>query len=296
MGWVRHPKPTLPTTETINEAVPGKPVERNAPPANQGEWVTCFTCKRDIPVPANLNDWHVRCPACRVLVLTPVGRKACQDHDKRCRYPEIHPSGQTFAPPALLDYAAPPATPEECVTCFSCNLNIPVPANSNTGWVQCPSCRDLWLTPVGRKSFENGRIAFEDHAKPTTEITAQEFNEQSGEAESGKKRRRKKRKTPEEREEAERRDEEKAEKREKRQKWVKYVKYLESRTWKRKRRKALKRDGGKCVMCGEHADHVHHREYPEKLGTEPVESLTSLCSECHRKLHGRSEDDWGLKR
>ena len=168
-----------------------------------------------------------------------------------------------------VEGTTPPVTQEECVTCFSCNLNIPIPANSNTGWVQCPSCRDMWLTPVGRKSFEDGRIAFEDHAKLTTEITAQEFDEQSGEAESGKKRRRKKR-----------------------GKWAWYGDYLESWTWKRKRGQALKRDRRKCVHCGKPANQVHHTKYAEKLGTEPIEWLESVCTDCHRRLHGSSEEDW----
>ena len=65
LAWVRYQKPTLPTTETNNEAVPGKPVEETAPPVIPEEWVTCFSCNRNIPVPANSNEWHIRCPSCR---------------------------------------------------------------------------------------------------------------------------------------------------------------------------------------------------------------------------------------
>ena len=106
LAWVRHTKLALPTTETNNEAVSDKPVEGTAPPVIQGEGVTCFSCNRNIPVPANLNEWHVRCPSCRTLVLTPVGRKACQDHENRYGSPGIHPSRQTSAPAVLPDFAA----------------------------------------------------------------------------------------------------------------------------------------------------------------------------------------------
>ena len=71
-----------------------------------------------------------------------------------------------------------------------------------------------------------------------------------------------------------------------------YRKYLQSERWARKRRKVLKRDGHKCVHCGERASQVHHTQYAEKIGTEPIEWLETICSECHRGLHGRDKDEW----
>jgi len=87
--------------------------------------------------------------------------------------------------------------------------------------------------------------------------------------------------------------------REKRREWdridresERYKKYLHSQAWERKRRKVLKRDGHKCVYCGKCASQVHHTQYAEKRGTEPIEWLETICSECHRGLHGRDKDEW----
>ena len=71
-----------------------------------------------------------------------------------------------------------------------------------------------------------------------------------------------------------------------------YRKYLQSERWARKQRKVLKRDGHKCVHCGERASQVHHTQYAEKIGTEPIDWLETICSECHRRRHGKDKDEW----
>ncbi len=64
-----------------------------------------------------------------------------------------------------------------------------------------------------------------------------------------------------------------------------YNTYLNSATWKRLRKQALERDGGRCRGCGGRALHVHHARYPHKLGTEKPEWLYSLCISCHEAIH-----------
>jgi len=240
LPWVRNQNPALPSTETNKEDVPAKPVDGTAVLLTEGESVTCHLCRRDIPIPAGPNVWCVCCPSCRIWI----GAK---------------PKTVSYKSP---DGTATPVTSGECVTCFSCNLQIPLPENSNAVWVQCPSCRDLWLTPLGRKTTD-------DQAKRLYENTAVELDKEGGEDDKPKKRGRKKG-----------------------GKWVWYGDYLESWTWKRKRGQALKRDQRKCVHCGKSANQVHHTQYAEKLGTEPVEWLESVCTDCHRKIHGSSEEDW----
>lgn len=46
-------------------------------------------------------------------------------------------------------------------------------------------------------------------------------------------------------------------------------------------------DGNECVLCGDVAEHVHHRRYPDVLGDETVMDLVSLCGECHGRFHGK---------
>ncbi|MBQ6815580.1 MAG: HNH endonuclease [Lachnospiraceae bacterium] len=65
-----------------------------------------------------------------------------------------------------------------------------------------------------------------------------------------------------------------------------------TKTWKRKRKAILKRDGYLCKECKRYgrrreATTVHHikhlDEYPE-LALTPS-NLISLCSDCHNKAH-----------
>lgn len=67
-----------------------------------------------------------------------------------------------------------------------------------------------------------------------------------------------------------------------------YRRYLQSETWAKIRRKALDRDNWICQGCLENrATEVHHKSYPEVLGTEPLFDLVSICRECHEKVHGK---------
>ena len=64
-----------------------------------------------------------------------------------------------------------------------------------------------------------------------------------------------------------------------------YRAYLETETWKRLRREALERDGRRCRLCNAKGRlQVHHRYYPDVLGTETVDALTTLCGRCHDEV------------
>lgn len=60
-----------------------------------------------------------------------------------------------------------------------------------------------------------------------------------------------------------------------------YSEYINSPEWQAKRKEAIDRDQGRCVLCNSSEDlHVHHRTY-DNFGNEPLEDLTTLCRECH---------------
>jgi len=75
-----------------------------------------------------------------------------------------------------------------------------------------------------------------------------------------------------------------------------YQQYLMSETWRYKRLEVYYRDKGVCqakikgVVCGVRTKEVHHRRYPEKLGSEPVEWLMLCCRDCHKAIHAHHED------
>jgi hypothetical protein len=65
---------------------------------------------------------------------------------------------------------------------------------------------------------------------------------------------------------------------------VDYHGYILSPAWRLKRAARLKRDGGRCVVCGDRAANVHHLTY-ERLGDEDVRrDLVSVCRRCHGLL------------
>ena len=67
-----------------------------------------------------------------------------------------------------------------------------------------------------------------------------------------------------------------------------YHDYMRSDVWRRLRREALDRDGRRCRLCNANeALQVHHRYYPEVLGTETVDALTTLCGACHEAVAHR---------
>ena len=68
-----------------------------------------------------------------------------------------------------------------------------------------------------------------------------------------------------------------------------YATQLTDRRWEEVRQRILRRDGGRCVVCGS-ADrlNVHHRLYREGRAAWEyrAEDLVTLCSDHHRKAHG----------
>lgn len=55
-----------------------------------------------------------------------------------------------------------------------------------------------------------------------------------------------------------------------------YAEYLQTDWWKHLREEALERALHRCQLCNNVEDlQVHHRKYPKRWGTEPVEDLTS---------------------
>lgn len=65
-----------------------------------------------------------------------------------------------------------------------------------------------------------------------------------------------------------------------------YIKYLNSNTWKKLRKKAYKRANGKCELCEETAECVHHIKYPKNLSKDNLNNLLVCCHNCHDKQHG----------
>ena len=65
-----------------------------------------------------------------------------------------------------------------------------------------------------------------------------------------------------------------------------YQAYLLSERWLFELKpQRLKADNLRCRLCNRHATQVHHRVYPDILGTETIDDLTSLCEECHKNYH-----------
>ncbi len=64
-----------------------------------------------------------------------------------------------------------------------------------------------------------------------------------------------------------------------------YWAYLQTKKWDKLRQDRLKIDNFRCRMCDSPATCVHHRNYPDIMGTETVNDLTSLCKHCHNAFH-----------
>jgi len=71
-----------------------------------------------------------------------------------------------------------------------------------------------------------------------------------------------------------------------------YDNYLLSPEWKERRKQALDWARKACQFCN--ADnkplHVHHRTY-DRLGAELPADLVVLCADCHRRFHGKNEEE-----
>lgn len=63
-----------------------------------------------------------------------------------------------------------------------------------------------------------------------------------------------------------------------------YDRYLQSEHWQAVRRHVWQRQGGKCDLCPERIDHVHHHFYARR-GFERPGDVVGLCETHHRHQH-----------
>jgi len=69
-----------------------------------------------------------------------------------------------------------------------------------------------------------------------------------------------------------------------------YLKYLHSDAWQGLRAIVFMRCSNICEVCKlQPAEEVHHKTY-ENLFREPLDDLLGVCSYCHEKLHGLTEE------
>ena len=55
------------------------------------------------------------------------------------------------------------------------------------------------------------------------------------------------------------------------------------------RQQVLRRDDWRCQSCGAMSNlEVHHQEFRSHSGADSEENLITLCSACHRRVHGRN--------
>lgn len=65
-----------------------------------------------------------------------------------------------------------------------------------------------------------------------------------------------------------------------------YSKYIKSAEWKAKRQERLEMDKYTCRRCGSPYDTVVHHITYKNIGHEEMEDLITLCSWCHKRIHG----------
>ncbi len=71
-----------------------------------------------------------------------------------------------------------------------------------------------------------------------------------------------------------------------------YEEYLQTETWAKKRKERMTTDCYKCTQCGSTDNlQVHHKTY-ERLGYERMDDLSTMCKECHFKIH---DDSFSIK-
>ena len=64
---------------------------------------------------------------------------------------------------------------------------------------------------------------------------------------------------------------------------------LQSIAYGQLRKEILTRDGWRCQICGCGRDlQVHHVVSRGRLGNDCEENLITLCSSCHRRIHGNA--------
>jgi len=62
---------------------------------------------------------------------------------------------------------------------------------------------------------------------------------------------------------------------------------LDPVSYERLRQQILRRDNWKCQCCGTMSNlEVHHREFRSHSGADSEDNLITLCSGCHRRIHG----------
>ena len=72
--------------------------------------------------------------------------------------------------------------------------------------------------------------------------------------------------------------------------WSDYGRYLKSSVWHAKRALVMERCKGVCESCGQApAQQVHHLQYPDTFGLEPLWDLRAVCVPCHKIIHPRME-------
>jgi len=62
---------------------------------------------------------------------------------------------------------------------------------------------------------------------------------------------------------------------------------LDGEAYQKLHQQILERDGWRCQACGSlRGLEVHHIQRMSHQGEDSEENLISLCSECHRTMHG----------
>jgi hypothetical protein len=66
---------------------------------------------------------------------------------------------------------------------------------------------------------------------------------------------------------------------------MKYSEKLKDPRWQRKRLEVMQRDGFTCLCCGDTKTtlNVHHKQYHGDPWEAPMDSLETLCEDCHAK-------------
>lgn len=68
---------------------------------------------------------------------------------------------------------------------------------------------------------------------------------------------------------------------------IEYKEYLKTNHWLKTRKKAIKRGGGKCAICGSTSHlQVHHNNY-KNLWHEEKHDLVVLCDTHHKLVHNK---------
>jgi len=62
---------------------------------------------------------------------------------------------------------------------------------------------------------------------------------------------------------------------------------LDAGAYRQLRTRVLERDGWRCQKCGSRTNlEVHHRQFRSRQGDDSEDNLITVCSQCHRAIHG----------